>query len=286
MIKIGVQLEPQYTSFAAYRWAWLALDGLGVDSLWTWDHFFPLHGPGLLRSRVAGRLRRHAAPLLDRIGLRRIGAARDYDGPAFEGWTTLAALGPLTQWAQVGCLVLAIGYRNPALLSAMARTLDHATGGRLILALGAGWFERDYREYGFPFGPASGRLRELERGLEVIRARWAYDSPPPVRGTIPILIGGDGERVTLRIAARHADLWNGFGPPDRWARKNRVLDDWCRALGRDPRAIERTAALGRWELDQLDAYAEAGAEHLIYPLGTPFDPRPVERLLDWRERRR
>ena len=285
MIKIGVQLTPQHTTFAEYRRAWLALDALGVDSLWTWDHFFPLWGSRGLVDRAVGRLRRHAAPLLGRLGFGGFGEDPEYAGPAFEGWTTLAALGPLSERAQVGCLVLAVGYRNPALLAAMARTLDHATGGRLILGLGAGWFGRDYREYGYPFGTAAGRLRELERGLEVIRERWEKDLPRPVRSTIPILIGGEGERVTLRIAARHADLWNGFGPPEHWARKNRALDGWCRALGRDPRAIERTAAIGRWDLGRLDAYAEEGAEHLIYGLDAPFDPRPIERLLAWRERR-
>jgi probable F420-dependent oxidoreductase len=253
-IKVGAQLHPQQTSFADYRRAWLQLDDMGVDSLWNWDHFFPLYG--------------------------------NRSGPHFEGWTILAVLGPQTRRATVGCLVLAMSYRNPALLSAMAKTLDHATDGRLILGLGAGWHARDYREYGYDFGSAGGRLRNLERGLETIKARWQKDEPRPLRGSVPILIGGGGERVTLRITAQHADLWNGFGPPARWERKNRILDDWCGKIGRDPHAIERTMAIGERELDRLDDCLEVGATHLICNLGAPFNPTPIERLLSWRDGRR
>ena len=251
-IKVGVQLHPQQTTYEEYRSVWLRLDEMGLDSIWNWDHFFPLYGGS--------------------------------NGPHFEGWTTLAALGPETRRAQVGCLVLSMSYRNPALLSAMAKTLDHATGGRLILGVGAGWFRRDYDEYGYDFGTAGERLKNLERGLEIIKDRWAKDEPKPPRGTVPILIGGGGEKVTLRITARHADLWNGFGPADSWRRKNRILDDWCARVGRDPSTIERTASIGSEDLARLDGYVEAGASHLICRLGAPFDLAPIERLLAWRDR--
>ena len=251
-IRIGVQLHPQQTSFAEYRQAWLQMDELGADSLWSWDHFFPLYG--------------------------------DRNGPRFEAWTTLAVLGPQTRRARVGCLVLSVGYRNPALLSAMATTLDHATNGRLILGLGAGWYQRDYREYGYDFGTAGRRLKTLERGLEIIKERWRKDNPPPVHGHIPILIGGGGERVTLRITAQHADLWNSFGPAGQWQRKNRILDDWCRKVGRDPAAIERTVSIDDPDPRRLDDLVRVGATHVILELGAPFDPAPVERLLAWRDR--
>ena len=260
-IRIGVQLLPQYTSYPEYRRAWLHLDGIGVDSIWTWDHFFPLIGRRIYR--LLGR----------------------QNGPRFEGWTVLAALGVETTRAQVGCLVLSMGYRNPALLSAMAKTLDHVTGGRLILGLGAGWFKRDYDEYGYEFGTAGERLAHLERGLEIVKERWQQDNPRPLRGTVPIMIGGGGEKVTLRITARHADLWNGFGPPAEWGRKNRVLDDWCARVGRDPAAIERTVMIDKRDLGRLDEFVRVGATHLIYGLGAPFNPAPVERLLAWRDRR-
>lgn len=253
-VRIGVQLLPQRTTFEAYRRAWLRLDELGVDSLWSWDHFSPLD---------------------DRP-----------DRRSFEGWTLLSALAAETRRARVGCLVLAAGYRNPALLSAMATTLDHVAGGRLILGLGAGWYEPDYAEYAYPYGSAGDRLRDLERAINVVKERWAVDAPRPLRGTVPIMVGGDGERVTLRIAARHADLWNGFGPLRLWARRNHILDQWCTKVGRDPRDIERTAYVTLRDFVRLGRFVEAGARHLICGLDPPYDLTPIERLLAWRDRAR
>src|SRR5262249_34222223 len=144
-------------------------------------------------------------------------------------------------------------------------------------------FRRDYDEYGYEFGTAGSRLRNMERSIEVVKERWAKDRPPPVNGRIPILIGGGGEKITLRITAQHADMWNGFGPPVRWRAKNEVLDDWCRRVGRDPAEIERTVAIGRSDAHQVDELLEAGATHFIYGLGAPFDMAPIERLLAWRD---
>ena len=252
-IKVGVQIAPQHSTYADYARAWLAADARGVDSIWNWDHFFPLSG--------------------------------DPDGPHFEGWTTLAILGAQTRRATVGCLVLCMSYRNPAHLSQMAKTLDHATNGRLILGLGAGWAERDYNEYGYDFGTAGDRLRNLERGIGIIKERWAKDPPPPVNGSsVPILVGGGGEKVTLRITAQHADLWNGGGPPEQFGRKNGILDEWCAKVGRDPGAIERTVSIGERTIDQLDEYLAQGATHFIYSWGAPYDFAPIERLIAWRDK--
>ncbi len=253
VIRVGVTLWPQHTSMRDYSRAWQRAEALGVDSIWVWDHFLPLSG--------------------------------DPEGRHFEGWTVLAALGAQTTRAQIGNLVLSMSYRNPALLSAMAKTLDHIVGGRLVLGLGAGWFERDYQEYGYEFGTAADRLRNLERGIEIIRERWAKDSPKPVRGTVPILIGGGGEKVTLRITAQYADLWNGGGDAETYRRKNAILDEWCEKVGRDPAEIERTKSVDAPELDHLDDLVAAGATHLIYRLGHPFDFAPVERLLAFRDAR-
>ena len=252
-LRVGVQLHPQHCTYQQFRDAVVRMESLGVDSIWNWDHFFPLYG--------------------------------DADGPHFEGWTLLAAMAECTSRAAIACMVTCNSYRNPALLSNMAKTVDHVSGGRLILGIGAGWFERDYREYGYEFGTAGSRLRDLDRALPIIKDRWAKDNPPPVRGTIPILIGGEGEKVTLRITAQYADGWNGFGGVDNWRRKNRVLDEWCAKLGRDPRAVERTASIGTEDLKELDALADAGCQHIILGFGPPFDGKPVERLVAWRDRR-
>ena len=243
--KVGVQLQPQHTTVQEYRAAWQRADRLGVDSIWTWDHFFPITG--------------------------------DPEGTHFEGWSLLAAMAVDTQRARLGTMVTAAGYRNPDLLADMARTVDQLSGGRVILGIGAGWAERDFAEYGYEYGTAASRLRDLEAALQRIRRRLVRLNPPAP--DLPILIGGGGERVTLRLVAEHADLWNGFGPPEQYAHKNRVLDDWCRRLGRDPRSIERTALVHPGELDQAGAFLDAGAEHLIYACPAPFDLAPVERLL-------
>ena len=251
--RVGVQLHPQHCTYQEFRDAVRRMESLGVDSIWNWDHFFPLYG--------------------------------EANGPHFEGWTTLAAMAEMTSRATVGCLVTCNSYRNPNLLADMARTVDHIAEGRFILGIGAGWFDRDYREYGYEFGTAGSRLRDLEAGLQTIQERLGKLNPGPVRGTLPIMIGGGGEKVTLRLTAQYADLWNGFGPPDDWARKNAILTDWCGKVGRDPSAIERTVSISDEDVSRPDAYADVGATHLILGLGAPFDGKGIERLVAWRDER-
>ncbi len=160
----------------------------------------------------------------------------------------------------------------------MARTIDHISGGRFVLGIGSGWFDRDYREYGFEFGTPASRLRALARDLPIIMDRFSRLEPPP-RGRLPILVGGGGEKVTLRLVAEHADAWNSFGPPESYARKNAVLDEWCARIDRNPKQVERTVAINGSEVDNAPAYLDAGAEHLIVMLGPPYDLRPVHALL-------
>jgi probable F420-dependent oxidoreductase len=252
-IRIGVQLHPQHTTYQQFADAVRAIEELGVDTIWNWDHFYPLYG--------------------------------ERDGAHFEGWTLLTAMATLTTRAEIGCLVTCNSYRNPNLLADMARTVDHISGGRLIFGIGAGWFERDYNEYGFEFGTAPDRLRALREALPVITERWQKLNPPPVRNPIPLMIGGGGEKVTLKLTAQYADLWNGFGPPESFARKNAILDNWCSEVGRDPQAIERTVNTSSHDASEWEALVQAGATHIILGHGAPFDLDPVRRLVQWRETR-
>ena len=234
-IRVGVQIQPQHGDYATMRRRWAEVEELGADTLFNWDHFYPLRG--------------------------------DPDGKHFECWTLLAAMAEVTERIRFGALVTCNSYRNPELLADMARTIDHISGGRLILGIGAGWFRRDYDEFGYEFGDAPYRLRDLRQALPRIRT------------------GGGGERVTLRLTARHADMWNGFGEPDAVAHKCRVLDDWCAKVGRDPAAIERSVAGIRADvLDRLDGYPKVGATHLIHGTSGPdWDFSVVRRLVEWRD---
>lgn len=264
--RVGVQLHPQHAEYADLRRACAELDALGVDVMFNWDHFYPLYG--------------------------------DPDGAHFECWTMLAAWAEATERAEIGALVTCNSYRNPQLLADMARTVDHISArpgvpGRLILGIGSGWFERDYTAYGYEFGTAGGRLDALARDLPLIKDRWAQLNPAPTR-RIPVLIGGGGERKTLRIVAEHADIWHGFGDAETIAHKHAVLDDWCARRGRDPEEIERSAGVsplpGRIP-EAVDDYA-AGAE-VLYAVGTrlftvglngpTYDLGPVRDLLAWRD---
>jgi probable F420-dependent oxidoreductase len=246
--RVGIQLEPQHCSIGDLRRAWRMGDDIRLDSIWVWDHFFPLSGG-------------------------------DPDGRHFEGLSLLAGMACDTSRANIGVLVTGNSYRNPDLLADTARTTDHLSGGRVILGLGAGWCERDYREYGYEFGTTASRLGALETSLVRLKARLTRLNPPPM-GPLPILIGGEGEKVTLRLAARHADMWNGFGPPEKFARKNQILNTWCARVGRDPATIQRTALLNQpGDVDRFEEFLGAGAEHLIVPCGAPFDLDHVKRLL-------
>lgn len=247
-MKIGVQIHPQATSVQTMRATWEAADAMGVDSIWTWDHFYPLYG--------------------------------DADAAHFECYSLLAAMAATTTNATIGALVTCNSYRNPQLLADMSRTIDHLSNGRFVLGIGSGWFERDYTEYGYQFGTAPGRLKALARDLPIIQERIAKLNPGPVNGSIPIMIGGGGEQVTLRLVARHAQLWNGFGTPSELKAKNDIIDSWCAVEGTDPSKISRTtlAMNANEELD-LDAYRAAGIDHLILALGDPFDLTGVEKIL-------
>ena len=247
--KVGIQLHPQNCTIEELRDAWERADRLGVDSIFTWDHMYPLYG--------------------------------EMDGEHYEGWSLLAAMVVTTSNARFGALVSCNSYRNPELLAYMAGTVDQLSGGRAILGIGSGWFQRDYDEFGYEFGSAIWRLRQLGDALPRIEERLKKLNPAP-KGPLPIMIGGSGEKVTLKLVAKHAQMWNSFRPPSHFAEKNAVLDRWCEKLGRDPREIERTCCINAADVERgVDAYLDAGADHLILMAGAPFDKplEDVERLL-------
>ncbi len=253
-LKVGVQIRPNHVSWDDMSAAWRYADEAGADSIWTFDHFFPIDG--------------------------------DPEGTAFECWTTLAAMASVTRNAVIGPLVTCTGFRNPDLLADMARTVDHASGGRVMLGLGSGWLERDYRSYGYAMARSGDRIREMEGAIHRIRHRLDQLRPGPL-APLRILIGGLGEQMTLDVCARLADAWNGWGTPDEFARLNQVLDQWCERAGRDPTQVERTAALFEPGSDATrDDYVAAGAEHLILVRSGPeYRMGELDPLLAWRDSR-
>ena len=253
-IRVGVQVQPQHTTFQQMREAWMEAEELGVDTIFTWDHFYPLYG--------------------------------EPDGTHHECLTTLASMAEVTSRAEIGALVTCNSYRNPELLAHAHTTIDHISGGRVILGVGAGWFERDYDEYGYEFGTAPDRLRALARDLPRIRERLGKLNPGPV-GPMPILIGGSGPKVTLRLVAEHASMWHGFGDAADYRAKSEILAGHCEKIGRDPSEIEHTRGVMRGLLDHADGLHEAGVSHFIIGItGAPggYDLEPLRELVAWRDR--
>jgi probable F420-dependent oxidoreductase len=252
-VTIGVQVIPQHGDFEAMKRAWIEAEALGADRIYNWDHFFPLSG--------------------------------ERNGKHFESLTVQAAMAALTTRAEISSLVICNSYRNPNLLADMARTIDHISGGRFMLGIGSGWFQKDYDEYGYEFGTAGSRLRDFARALPIIKARWERLNPPPLH-RIPILIGGGGEKVTLRIVAEHADVWHAFGGPAAMKRKSDILDDWCAKVGRDPAEIQRSTTISRLtgESRDADAFLELGfTDFIVSVQGPDWDLAPLERALAWRD---
>jgi probable F420-dependent oxidoreductase len=210
-VRIALQLQPQHMDYATIRRTAAAAEDMGVDILFNWDHFYPLYG--------------------------------EPEGKHFECWTMLAAWAEATSRVEIGALVTCNSYRNPELLADMSRTIDHISDGRLILGIGAGWCQKDYDEYGYDFGTPGTRLADLAQALPRIESRFAKLNPPPTR-KIPVLIGGGGEKKTLRLVAQHADIWHSFADAEVLERKSGILREHCAAVGRDPSEIEISTGVG------------------------------------------
>lgn len=251
---IAAHLHPQHASYNQIREAAIAAEEMGIDVIYNWDHFYPLYG--------------------------------EPDGAHFEAWTMLASWAEVTNRVQIGCLVTCNSYRNPELLADMARTVDHISDGRLVLGIGAGWFERDYDEFGYEFGTAGTRLNALGQALPRIEERMGKLNPAPTR-KIPVLIGGGGEKKTLRYTATHADVWH-FWWGDEWARKNEILNDWCAKVGRDATTIRRSVGVDIDKVDDLDALfadlAAASIDEVTLGTGGPdYDLERMRPFLEWRD---
>jgi len=257
-VRIGIQLHPQHGTVAELRRAAVEAEELGADLLYTWDHFYPLYGPP--------------------------------DGTHFECWSLLASWASVTSRIELGPLVTCNSYRNPHLLADIARTVDHISGGRLVFGIGAGWFERDYAEYGYPFGTTAARLRSLGENLPLILDRFSHLSPPPVR-RVPVLIGGTGPQRTLRLVAKYADVWHSMFPsnPAELVPLVSALFDWCSRENRDPASIERAVGIEPTELAHdlsahADGYLAMGFTQFTLGINGPkYDLAPVRDWLAWRD---
>ena len=284
---------------ASLREAGIRADQLGFTSLWTWDHLYPIVG--------------------------------DHNGPIYEGWLVLAAWAEATERATVGLMVGANTFRNPAVVAKMATTLDHISNGRAVLGIGGAWFETEHAGLGLEFGGSPGeRLRWLDEAVQIMRGMLHGERPsgsqyyatkealnlsPPVQERLPILVGGGGERRTLRTVAKYADACNVGGGFESVKRKDEVLRRHCEEVGRDESEIERTAAVGPviirdsadearevyddlfvrnggaqpWRtqavgtvddlVENLRPYGEIGFRHLIVGFPSPHDAETMERLI-------
>jgi alkanesulfonate monooxygenase SsuD/methylene tetrahydromethanopterin reductase-like flavin-dependent oxidoreductase (luciferase family) len=307
-VRIGVLLWPQHTDWRELADAASLADRVGVDSVWTWDHLHAIVGDPLQ--------------------------------PIFEGWSTVAAWAARTERIELGLMVGANTFRNPGLTAKIATTVDHISAGRTWLGLGGAWFGYEHRAHGIDFGRGFGeRLDWLEEAADAIirltagetvssapGGRYAFTGlqlhPLPYRGAgrLPLMIGGEGERKTLRTVARHAQAWNAGGSVEHLRHKLSVLERHCEAEGRDPLEIELTtnrhlvlrddpakarrvlaaalAANGSRHVidDGIDflgseeqvaetwrPYLEMGFTHVIVDLPAPFDRETVERLPRLRE---
>jgi len=273
-LRFGVQTHPQHTTYPEILQAWREVDELGFDTAFLFDHFIPIYS--------------------------------DPNGPCFEGWTLLAALTTQTKRVKVGILVTGNTYRYPAVLAKMAATVDQVSNGRLILGIGAGWFELEHTAYGIPFSTAGGRAKQLVESVQVIKMLFTQDKstftgkyyqlkdapfmPKAVQKPHPpILIGGMGPKRIQPLVARQADIWNFFvkdGDPQEAKRICANFDEICRRVGRNPSEVEKSVSIRPPQLvgtkeevrGRIQALADAGVQHFIISLPAPYDRELLRRF--------
>jgi F420-dependent oxidoreductase-like protein len=287
-VELGVHTGPQDIELDELRRLWRHCDEAGFDLITVWDHFYqsPFQNP---------------------------------TSPTYEAVALLAALALDTQRARIGCLCFGMGYRNPAVLAKSLTTIDHLSGGRLTVGLGAGWLVEEHQAYGIDMLSVKERLNRLGEGVQVVRALFneerssfegtyfelndATNYPRPQRGTIPIIVGGGGEQRTMAIAAKHGDGSNqAFLSVEGYRHKNEVLDQWCERFGRDPASLERSVNLhfqmssrpesadakhpdgaifgsSQHVVDQLGPYVDAGAQRIGLAIRPPVDWDALDRFI-------
>ncbi|MDH4142202.1 MAG: LLM class flavin-dependent oxidoreductase [Chloroflexota bacterium] len=224
-MRFGLQLWSQSTDWPTFRDAAVLAEASDWDSVWTWDHLLAIFGP--------------------------------WEQPVLEGWSTMAALGPITGRVRLGLMVGANTFRNPGLTAKLATTLDHVSGGRAVLGIGGAWFEREHEAFGIDFGASPGaRLDWLDESVMVLRRlldgeRFSHQGPAytfhdalceprPIQGHLPILVGGVGRRKTLRTVAERADAWNMSGTLDEARAALVTLEGHAADVGRDLASLEKT----------------------------------------------
>ncbi|HVB72821.1 MAG TPA: LLM class F420-dependent oxidoreductase [Ktedonobacteraceae bacterium] len=270
-LRFGFKTAPQSTTYEDMQRVWLEADTVpSIEHAWLFDHFMPING--------------------------------DTGGPCFEGWSLLSAFAAQTKRLRVGLMVTGNTYRHPAVLANIGATVDIISNGRLDFGIGAGWNETEHSAYGIPLYGAGERIRRLGEACEVIKRMWtetapdydgqyyqlkqAYCEPKPIQKPYPpFVIGGSGEKLTLRVVAQYADIWNYVGGGvENFQQKSAILDEHCAAVGRDPSTIERSIQIvvnynnPAETLNGMKPYIEAGATHIILNLRAPYPEGIVHRI--------
>jgi F420-dependent oxidoreductase-like protein len=258
-VRFGIQTPQQQAQWTDLRGLWQKADLWGYDSLWVFDHFYPIMGA-------------------------------DPAGPCMEGWTALAALSQQTSRARIGALVNGNTYRNPCITAKMAATLDHLSNGRFVLGIGAGWYELEHNSFGVDFKTVGWRLRALDEACQIIKGMFTQDkftlagrhyhvtdavcSPKPIQKPHPpLMVAGTGEKVLLKIVAKYADLWNSGGSAERMGHLIAVLKRHCDAIGRDESEIEKTVITSLGYRAGAEREREIVARGAAMSRGTPEEAR-------------